>query len=472
MRLGDRIRDAAAPSADEMPQTGALGLARVAPTTVTVTDSADPFRQLKARAQEGLFARLGSRLYDVSLDQGQLASLVAQELMIVLEAEQTALTGDERQRLVRDITDDVLGLGPLQPFLDDPSVTEVMVNGSASIYVERRGMVELTDARFLDDGHVRQVIERIVAQVGRRVDESSPMVDARLPDGSRVNAIVPPLAVDGPMLTIRKFAETALTIGDLLQLGSISPEAAELLDLCVLGRMSVLISGGTGTGKTTLLNVLSSFIPDHERIVTIEDAVELRLHQEHVIRLESRPPNIEGRGEITIRDLVRNALRMRPDRIVVGEVRGGEALDMLQAMNTGHEGSLSTLHANSPRDALSRLETMVLMAGIDLPVRAIREQIASAIDVIVQVSRLRDGTRRIVSMAEVDGLEGDVVTLTPLFEFDRSPGVDADGRVLGRLRPTGRRPRFADALRDNGLDLGTDLFPTPPTDLTGSAAAS
>ncbi len=471
MRLGDRIRDAAAPSTDDVPPPAALGLTRLAAdtSTVAVTDSADPFRQLKARAQEGLFARLGSRLYDVTLDQAQLTSLVAQELTVILEAEQTALTGEERQRLVRDITDDVLGLGPLQAFLDDPSVTEVMVNGSTSIYVERRGRVELTGARFLDDGHVRQVIERIVAQVGRRVDESSPMVDARLADGSRVNAIVPPLAVDGPMLTIRKFAETALTIGDLLHNGSITPEVAELLDLCVLGRMSVLISGGTGTGKTTLLNVLSSFIPDHERIVTIEDAVELRLHQEHVIRLESRPPNIEGRGEITIRDLVRNALRMRPDRIVVGEVRGGEALDMLQAMNTGHEGSLSTLHANSPRDALARLETMVLMAGIDLPVKAIREQVASAVDVIVQVSRLRDGSRRIVAMTEVNGLEGDVITMTPLFEFDRSAGVDADGRVLGRLRPTGIRPRFADSLRENGLDLGTDLFPTPPI---GSAMGS
>ncbi|MEO1063914.1 MAG: CpaF family protein [Actinomycetota bacterium] len=461
MRLGDRLRDAAGTSADD-PTAAAVVAARPKASPPIASESADPFHQLKRRAQEGLFARLGSRLYDVTLDQAQLGSLVSQELMTVLEAEQTALTGEERQRLVRDITDDVLGLGPLQAFLDDPTVTEVMVNGSASIYVERHGIVEQSEARFLDDGHVRQVIERIVAQVGRRVDESSPMVDARLADGSRVNAIVPPLAVDGPMLTIRKFAESALTVGDLLRLGSLSPEAAELLDLCVLGRMSILISGGTGTGKTTLLNVLSSFIPDHERIVTIEDAVELRLHQEHVIRLESRPPNIEGRGEITIRDLVRNALRMRPDRIVVGEVRGGEALDMLQAMNTGHEGSLSTLHANSPRDALSRLETMVLMAGIDLPVRAIREQVASAIDLIVQVSRMRDGSRRIVAISEVNGLEGDVITMTPLFEFDHTRGIDADGRVLGRLRATGLRPRFADALRDAGLDLGGDVFPTPP----------
>ncbi|MEM8905514.1 MAG: CpaF family protein [Actinomycetota bacterium] len=470
MRLGERIRNASpdsgerpAPAASPPQGSGRLRLASP-PDETTPDTPGDPFHRLKERAQEALFARLGSRLYDVSLEEAQLTALVGQELMIVLEAEQTALTGDERQRLVREITEDVLGLGPLQAFLEDPSVTEVMVNGSTSIYVERHGLVELTDARFLDDHHVRQVIERIVAQVGRRVDESSPMVDARLPDGSRVNAIVPPLAVDGPMLTIRKFAQSALTIGNLLQLGSLTPEAAELLDLCVLGRMSVLISGGTGTGKTTLLNVLSSFIPDHERIVTIEDAVELRLHQEHVIRLESRPPNIEGRGEITIRDLVRNALRMRPDRIVVGEVRGGEALDMLQAMNTGHEGSLSTLHANSPRDALARLETMVLMAGIDLPVKAIREQVASAIDVIVQVSRMRDGTRRIVGISEVNGLEGDVITMTPLFEFQQRPGEDGLGPTRGRLRSTGLRPRFADELQSSGLDLGSDLFRTPPTD--------
>jgi pilus assembly protein CpaF len=333
-----------------------------------------------------------------------------------------------------------------------------MVNGDDPIYVERAGRLHRTDARFLSDEHLRRVIERIVGQVGRRIDESSPMVDARLADGSRVNAIVPPLAVDGPVLTIRKFAREAYRTDDLVRFGTLTPDVATLLSATVRGKLNVIVTGGTGTGKTTLLNVLSSFIPDDERIVTIEDAVELQLAQSHVVRLESRPANIEGRGQVTIRDLVRNALRMRPDRIIVGEVRGGEALDMLQAMNTGHEGSLSTVHANSPRDALSRIETMVLMAGLDLPARAIREQLASAVDVIVQLTRLRDGTRRVTSVTEVSGMEGDVITLQELYAFDYAAGVAEDGHFLGACRPTGLRPAFSERLADLGITLPGSIF--------------
>jgi pilus assembly protein CpaF len=333
-----------------------------------------------------------------------------------------------------------------------------MVNGTRPIYVERAGKLYATAARFLFEDHLRRVIDRIVGAVGRRIDESSPMVDARLADGSRVNAVVPPLAVDGPLLTIRKFATTPLQTEDLVRLRTFTAPVAELLALCVIGKLNILISGGTGTGKTTLLNVLSGYIPEEERIVTIEDAVELQLHQEHVARMESRPANIEDRGEVTIRDLVRNALRMRPDRIVVGEVRGPEALDMLQAMNTGHEGSLSTLHANSPRDALARLETMVLMAGLDLPSRAIREQIAAAIDLIVHIARFRDGTRRITHLTEVHGMEGPVISLQDIFMFDHASGVDDEGRVRGSIAPTGIRPLFADRLKDEGLAVPARLL--------------
>jgi pilus assembly protein CpaF len=339
------------------------------------------------------------------------------------------------------VSDDVLGYGPMERFLTDPSVTEVMVNSLEPIFIEREGKLRETDARFASDEHLRRVIERIVSKVGRRIDESSPMVDARLPDGSRVNAIIPPLAVDGPALTIRKFASGGYTIE----------------------KLNTLVTGGTGSGKTTLLNVLSSCIPNDERIVTIEDAVELRLHQDHVVRLEARPPNIEGKGTVTIRDLVRNSLRMRPDRIIVGEVRSGEALDMLQAMNTGHEGSLSTLHANTPRDALARLETMVLMAGFELPVRAIREQVASAVDLIVHTSRLRDGTRRITHIVEVDGMEGDIITLTELFLFDWSAGMDADGKFANTIHATGMRPKFEAKLNDAGIRLEASLFGFDPT---------
>ena len=417
----------------------------------------DALAGVKARAVEELFKRLGSRINDSSLTESQLHEYVREELLQIIDDEQLLLTGDERARLVQDIEDDALGLGPLQRVLEDPEVTEIMVNGHERIYVERAGKLTLSSLRFTSESHLRRAIERIVSRVGRRIDESSPMVDARLPDGSRVNAVVPPLAVKGSSLTIRKFAKKPFTVENLIEMGSMTPQVAELLRGAVEARLNILVSGGTGTGKTTLLNVLSSFIPDDERIVTIEDAVELQLQQEHVVQLESRPPNIEGSGEITIRDLVRNSLRMRPDRIVVGECRGGEALDMLQAMNTGHDGSISTLHANAPRDCIARLETLVLMAGMDLPLRAIREQIASAVDLIVQIQRLRDGTRRITHVTEVLGMEQDVVTLQDAFLFDFSAGVDERGRFRGVQRPTGVRPRFSEKFADLGIevDLGT-----------------
>ncbi|MFP5316922.1 MAG: CpaF family protein [Acidimicrobiia bacterium] len=418
----------------------------------------EPLADLKQRAQESLYARLGARLFRPGMSESELQRLVVGELESVLQADRAPLSPAERQRLVDDISEDVLGYGPLERFLVDPEVTEIMVNGTRPIYVERAGRLYATGTRFRFDDQLRRVIERIVGNVGRRVDESSPMVDARLPDGSRVNAVLPPLAVDGPSLTIRKFSREAYRTEDLVRLRTLTPQVAELLALCVVGKLNVLISGGTGTGKTTLLNVLSSFIPEEERIVSIEDAVELRLHQDHVVRLESRPPNIEERGEVTIRDLVRNALRMRPDRILVGEVRGAEALDMLQAMNTGHEGSLSTLHANSPRDALARLETMVLMAGIELPSRAIREQIASAVDLVVQIGRFRDGTRRVTHLTEVNGMEGSTISLQEIFAFDHGMGVDDEGRHRGSIRPTGIRPAFADRLKDEGLEIPARLL--------------
>jgi len=386
----------------------------------------DPLFRLRSRAQKALFDRLGNRLFDPDMGEDQLRTHVVRELDEILSAEATQLSPAERRHLVESIGADILGLGPIEPFLADPTVTEVMVNADDAIYVERAGRLYLTEARFMTHQHVRQVIERIVAAVGRRIDESSPLVDARLPDGSRVNAIIPPLAVDGPMLTIRKFAQTALSAADLVRAGTLTDEVVAFLDHSVRSRRNILISGGTGSGKTTLLNVVSSFIPEQERIVTIEDSVELRLHQRHVVRLEARPPNVEGRGQISIRQLVHNSLRMRPDRIVIGEVRGGEALDMLQAMNTGHEGSLSTLHANSPRDALSRLETMVLMAGLELPARSIREQIASALDLVVHLSRMGDGSRRVTEIAQVNGMEGEAIGTSTVFALD--PGV-ADDRV-------------------------------------------
>ncbi|MCC6497571.1 MAG: Flp pilus assembly complex ATPase component TadA [Propionibacteriaceae bacterium] len=433
-------------------------LASRAPAPPVVVETHDALSRIKEDAVEQLFERMGSRLSDPNLDEAALQSLVQQELNAIIEGGKLPLTARERQRLIREVHDDVLGLGPLQPLIDDKAVTEVMVNGPYKVYVERAGKLTLSQVRFKDEPHLRRVIERIVSRVGRRIDESSPLVDARLDDGSRVNAIIPPLAVSGSTLTIRKFSKDALTVPDLINLQTLTPEIAELLNACVVARLNIIVSGGTGTGKTTLLNILSGFIPSTERIVSIEDAVELQLQQDHVVRLESRPANVEGKGEVTIRDLVKNSLRMRPDRIIVGEVRGGEALDMLQAMNTGHDGSLSTVHANNPRDALARLETLVLMSGMDLPLRAIREQVCSAIDVIVQLTRLRDGTRRVTALTEVHGMEGQTITMQDVFEFDYSAGVSPDGKFLGKIQPTGVRPAFTQKFSDLGIRLSPGVF--------------
>jgi pilus assembly protein CpaF len=414
--------------------------------------------ELRQKIHQNLIDELGPVLYDKRLSMEELQRKVQEQLHAALGLEKRPLSASDRAQLLQDISDDVLGYGPIEKFLKDPDVTEVMVNGPSSIYVERHGKLEMAPASFVDEAHVRRIIDKIVGQVGRRIDEATPMVDARLPDGSRVNAVVHPLAVGGPFLTVRKFATDALAVSDLIRFGTMSPSAATFFDACVRGRLNIVVSGGTGTGKTTTLNVLSSFIPPENRIVTIEDAKELQLLQEHVLSLEARPPNIEGRGEVSIRDLMRNALRMRPDRIVVGECRSGEALDMLQAMNTGHDGSLTTVHANSPRDALSRIETMTLMSGFDLPVRAIREQMASALDLVIHLGRLRDGSRRITHVTEVQGMEGDVIVTQDVFLFDFGMGVDAEGRFQGHLKATGLRPKFAEKLADFGIALDEELF--------------
>jgi pilus assembly protein CpaF len=414
------------------------------------------WQELKSRVHNALFEYLDlSRIG--SLSEEQVAHDVTQATRLLLDREKALLNIDERERLVREIQHEVFGLGPLEPLLQDPSVNDVLVNGCSDIRVERFGRLEKTVARFKDDAHLMRIIDKIVSRVGRRIDETTPMVDARLPDGSRVNVIIPPLALDGPMMSIRRFAADPFTAADLVEFGTLTPNLVELLRAVVSARLNVLISGGTGAGKTTLLNVLSSFVPENERVVTIEDAAELQLKQGHVIRLETRPANLEGTGRVTARDLVINALRMRPDRIIVGEVRGPEALDMLQAMNTGHDGSLTTVHANSPRDALSRVETMVAMSNLGIPQRAAREQIASAIDVVIQVSRLSDGRRRLMSLQEVTGMEGDVVTMQEIFSFERR-GIDEKGNVLGNIGATGLRPSFAEKVRLAGIQLPADIF--------------
>jgi len=409
---------------------------------------------LKTRVQQRLLAEL-----DPAMDISQAAEVrrtIRDLFEQILQEENIVLSRPERHRLFEAIAAEILGFGPLQPLLEDDSITEIMVNGPKNIYVERAGKLQRVPVAFEDDDHVMRIIERIVAPLGRRVDESSPYVDARLPDGSRVNIVIPPISLVGPVVTIRKFFRTPLTVQDLVKFGSITPEAIQFLEACVKARLNIVISGGTGSGKTTLLNILSGFIPHDERIITVENAAELQLRQEHVVTLESRPPNIEGRGEVTIRQLVINTLRMRPDRIIVGEVRGAEALDMLQAMNTGHEGSMTTVHSNSPRDTLSRMETMTLMAGMELPVRAIREQIASAIDLIVHQSRMRDGSRKVVAISEVSGMEGDVISMTDLFVFQH--GGFREGKVYGRLTPTGLRPKFMDKIEAAGIHLPASIF--------------
>jgi len=414
------------------------------------TKPADPLVILKGKIHEQLVSEIDSKLLknaDQEDQNQELKEKVGQVVQQVIDEEQLTLSRIESQVLLNQIIDEVTGFGPINSLIQDPEVSEVMVNGPKQVFVERQGRLELTEITFRDNEHVMHIIDKIVAPLGRRIDESSPMVDARLPDGSRVNAIIPPLALNGPTITIRKFAADPLTIDDLIAFGTLTAEMAEFIEACVKARLNIVVSGGTGSGKTTLLNVLSSFIPADERIITIEDAAELQLRQTHVVSLESRPPNIEGRGAVTIRDLVRNSLRMRPDRIVIGEVRGGEALDMLQAMNTGHDGSMTTGHANSPRDMLARLETMVLMAGVDLPVRAIREQIASAIDLIIQQARLKDGSRKVIQITEVQGIEGEVITLQDIFVFER-----------GELRATGIRPKCAEKIAHFGIKLPVDLF--------------
>jgi pilus assembly protein CpaF len=429
---------------------------RLAGSRPAESESADAFAELKTRIHLAVIGDLGPQLFNTEMNPMTMRERVLGDIRAQLDHE-SGLARADRERLIDEIADDILGHGPLERLLSDDSVSEIMVNGPFDIWVERDGQLHSTAARFTDESHLRRIINKMVAQVGRRIDESSPMVDARLPDGSRVNAIIPPLSLSGALVTIRKFSKQRLGPADLVRLGTLSTETVEFMQRCVLAELNVLISGGTGSGKTTLLNALSTAIPDNERIVTIEDAAELQLDQRHVLRLEARPMNIEGEGEIPIRELVRNCLRMRPDRIIVGEVRGPEALDMLQAMNTGHDGSLCTVHANSPRDALARVETMVLMAGYDLPVKAIRQQVASALDLIIHLERLQDGSRRVTAITEVGRMESDVVTLSELFRFTVDE-VRSDRTVVGRLQSTGLRPSFLDKFERHGIQLPHSLF--------------
>lgn len=418
--------------------------------------STHSFQEMKSRLHKALINRMDlTKLADLSPEQ--MHAEVSRMAESVLAQEAMPLSTSERDRLVNDVQHELFGLGPLEPLLSDPTISDILVNSHGTIYIERRGKLEVTNVTFKDDEHLMRVIERIVSSVGRRIDESSPMVDARLKDGSRVNAIIPPLSIDGPVLSIRRFGTTPLRIDSLIENKALTRDIADMLQMCVNARLNVLISGGTGAGKTTLLNALSAYIPEDERIVTIEDSAELQLQQPHVVRLETRPPNIEGKGEVTQRDLVRNSLRMRPDRIVIGEVRGGEAIDMLQAMNTGHDGSLTTIHANTPRDALARLETMIQMTGMRLSDRAMRQQIAAAINLVVQVARLSDGTRRVTAISEITGMEGETITMQEIFQYERT-GVDSQGLVIGRFRPTGIRPRFAEKLKACGLQLPRVFF--------------
>ena len=455
MALLDRLKSSTpspdAPSA-EKPKTGKRDAAQLARDAL--------YQDLKSRVH--------NRLFDV-IDFGRISTVseervgldIATATVQILEDEKFLLTLEERDLFVNEIQHEVFGLGPLEPLLQDPTISDILVNGCNHIFIERNGKIEKTVARFRDNAHLMRIIDKIVSAVGRRIDESSPLVDARLADGSRVNVIIPPLAIDGPAMSIRRFGAEPLTVDDLVENGAFTPEIVELLRGIVKCRLNVLISGGTGSGKTTLLNVISSFIPEGERIVTIEDSAELQLKQDHVVRLETRPANIEGTGRIAQRDLVINSLRMRPDRIVVGEVRGAEALDMLQAMNTGHDGSLTTVHANTPRDALTRIETMVAMAGLDMPQRSVRTQIASAIEVVIQLSRLSDGRRKLVSLQEITGMEGEIITMQEIFKFDRR-GIDADGNVLGEILPTGVRPKFSEKLKLSGFTLAANLFDPHP----------
>ena len=427
----------------------------------TLTVKNDPYQFLKTKIHKSIVAEMSledsKALIEKKVDMNSLREVVARISTSVMDKESTMVPQSERNRIIPEVLDEVLGFGPIEPLLKDSTISEIMVNNANQVYIERNGKLELTDVAFRDDNHVMQIIEKIIAPIGRRIDESSPMVDARLPDGSRINAIIPPLSLKGPVLTIRKFSKEPYQVNDLIKFGTWTKEVADFLKACVEGKLNIIVSGGTGSGKTTTLNILSAFIPSNERIVTVEDAAELQLRQEHVVTLESRPANIEGKGQITMRDLVKNCLRMRPDRIIVGEVRGGEALDMLQAMNTGHDGSLTTGHANSPRDMLARLETMVLMAGMNLPDKAIREQTAAAINLIIQQSRLPDGSRKITNITEILGMEGDVVTMQDIFVFEPQ-GRDESGYIIGNFKPTGIRPKFMDKLTNNGIKVSNEVF--------------